>query len=409
MIDETQVVNRLLAGDSSAADKIVNRYEAMVYQYCLHFLGSEREAEEASARAFVRLFAQMSADTAEKPLKEMIMKIAVKVCFDWQKHYKTPKKGEADLTLEEQLHQALQRLVRQQRAILLLRDMSGMSKKAIAGIVDIKESQVSMRIARARNNLCDFLLQSGAELGVKGGIIERKSKESQNYHELCSRYVDGNVSEEEKKDLLDHIQTCESCAAYLQALTSVGRELSHMGEGKMPESLKETILDAVRLQAEKTSQGHRKRSYAPTVTLILIAVLFSAIVCSGWMGGAFSNSSNAYEDHLVQGSVHADSVQRMQDFSSVTVPESVSSSSYSFAIAAVGGNTMPDLSTEALLVAMDEDNNAYYTIDGDVASAERLCKNLESFGYKISAIDSSQIAITGSASSALIVIMGGAA
>lgn len=407
MIDETQVVNRLLAGDFSAADKIVNKYEKVVYQYCLHFLGSGKEAEEASAHVFVRLFSQLGPDATETSLRQWIMRIATGVCMDWQKRYRPNKRREREqLGLDMQIHYALQRLVRQQRAIILLRDMAEMSEKEIASILDIKESAVTLRLTRARNNLCDFLIQNGADLGVKGAAIERKSKDSQHYHELCSRYVDENVTEEEKAELLNHIQTCENCAAYLQALTKVGRELSHMGSGSMPESLKETILDAVRLKAEQASYGYKKRKYIPMFALAGMALVFVVLICSGVLGGMFANSSDAYADSLLAGSASTGK-GTVLDFDAIHIPDSVTSGSYSFAIAAMGEMAMPELSTEAELIAMDDDTGAaYYTIDSDVGSAEHLCQNLESFGYTTCSIDSSQIVISGSAPAGLIVVLG---
>ena len=402
-MDEARVVNRLMAGDSAAAERIVNQYGAVVYQYCLRFLGNPSEAEDATTDVFLRLFAQMGPEAAETSVREWIMRIAVNVCADWQKHHRGHRHTEPVETLEQQIQLALQRLVRQQRAIILLRDLNGLDEKEIGAILEVDERTVLQRLARARNNLCDFLLQSGVQLG--GGQVERaRSKQSQWYRELCSRYVDENVTPEEKKELLDHIQECASCAAYLEGLTQIGRELSHMMDAGMPELLKEDIMNAVRLQAEKAREGIRQRVHLPLFTLIFGALALVILICSGVFGGLFisndtSGAANGSAQEVATESVNLDGMK---------LPDGITANSYAFAIAAVNGTGMPEMSTEAELIAVDERTGAaFYKVASDVAAVERLTESLESFGYTAASVYDSRIMISGAASNGLIVVLDG--
>ncbi|MDO5549488.1 MAG: sigma-70 family RNA polymerase sigma factor [Eubacteriales bacterium] len=403
MFDEGRAIERLLSGDSEVAEKIVNQFEAAVYQYCLYFLGNQRGAEEAAIAVFVRLFSQLGPELTEASLKEWIMRIAVNVCADLQRHHRSRR--EKAESFEEQLGAALQRLVRQQRTILLLSDLIGMDQKTIGSILEMEEKTVCQRLARARNNLCDFLIQSGAEL--EGRKLPRsRDRHSQSYRDLCSRYVDDHLEEAEKKQLLDHIQECPVCAAYLQDLTKIGRALSHMSENGMPDSLKADIMEAVRMQAQKAQEGMRRRMHFPVFTLIAVAAVVVLLVCSGSFGGLLVDSDDVY-DKVIQangGSMQL-TAQDSMEFGAGEIPESVLASSYSFAIAAVGGEGLPEFSTEATAIATDEQNRTYYEVDSDLASVERLTEMLENVNYRTLPIYDNQIVIAGTAQNGLLVIV----
>ena len=67
------------------------------------------------------------------------------------------------------------------------------------------------------------------------------------YEALCSASVDGELSAEEELALRAHLQSCESCRAYRQALLSLSDALRADVPAPPPE-LTENILDAIRAQ-----------------------------------------------------------------------------------------------------------------------------------------------------------------
>jgi RNA polymerase sigma-70 factor (ECF subfamily) len=403
MFDETGAIERLLAGDSEAVEKIVNQFEAPIYQYCLRYLGNQRSAEEAATEVFVRLFAQLGAETTEVTMREWIVRIAVNVCGDFQRHNRV-RREKMD-TLEERARNALQRLVRQQRTILLLNDLIRIDQKTIASILEMDEKMVCQRLARARSNFCEFLIQNGVEL-ESAGTPHGRDRHIQQYRDLCSRYVDNNLDEEEKKQLLDHIQTCETCSAYLQDLTRVGKELARMGEEGMPENLKEDILAAVRIQMEKVQEKIRRQMHFPAFTLIAVAVVVVLLICSGSLGGLMVNPEDAYEKAVRSSAGSAQLIQQEgMEFEVGEIPESVLTNSYLFAIAAVGGEGLPELSTDAKVIATDEQGRTYYELDSDLASVEQLTEMLQNVKYETMPIYDDQIVIAGSAQYGLLVMV----
>lgn len=403
MFDENRAIERLLAGEAGVAEKIVNQFEAAVYQYCLYFLGSKRGAEEAVTEVFVRLFSQLGPELTDGSLREWIMRIAVNVCGDMQRKYRSRKERPEEF--EKQLRMALQRLVRQQRTIVLLSDLVGMTQSEIASILELDEKAVCQRLARARNNLCEFLIQAGTDLaGSK--LPHGRDRHSQYYRELCSRHVDDNLEDEEKKELLNHIQECESCSAYLQDLTRIGRELAHMRDIAMPDSLKENIMTAVDTQTEKAREGMRRRRLYPVFTLVAVAVIVVMLLCSGSLGGLLVDSDDAYEKVVEEtGSGTRLTAQNELEFGGDEIPENVLTNSYLFAIAAVGGEGLPELSTEAKVIATDESGRTYYELDSDLASVERLTQMLENVKYETMPIYDNQIVISGTAKCGLLVII----
>ena len=85
MIDENSIVNRILSGDVSAVERLVDLYESRVYQYALRYLGQENEAEQAVVEIFRQIFRKLGANT-DSQLYIWVFRITANVCADIQRH-----------------------------------------------------------------------------------------------------------------------------------------------------------------------------------------------------------------------------------------------------------------------------------------------------------------------------------
>ena len=217
MIDENSIVNRILSGDTSAVERLVDLYESRVYQYALRYLGQENEAEQAVIEIFRQIFRKLGAKT-DSQMYIWVFRITANVCADIQRHkrgnkstmavfrLREVKKGGTDekKELDEAIQAQLLRLTRQQREVILLRDLCGLDDMAAGQVLGMDEDGIRKRLSRARKNLRDLLLRQGALTQTK-----EKAKDNQNcqdFRELCSQYVDECITEEDKAALLDHIQ-----------------------------------------------------------------------------------------------------------------------------------------------------------------------------------------------------------
>lgn len=422
MLDENSIVDRILSGDDSAFDRLVDRYEHKVYQYALHFLGQERDACLATEEIFYRIYRNLDART-DTLLSTWVFRIATNVCADFQHRKRNGRGGGISDTvsrlrepfhkeeheLSDEIRIQLLRLTRQQREVLLLRDLCGLSDEETGQILELDARGVRSRLSRARKNLRELLLQQNA-LELPGGQPAQRygtSHDCQSYRELCSQYVDECISESDKVLLLDHIQECTSCAAYLNDLTVIGRSLSHMEEISPPEELREKLISAARRQSEQVQQNRKREFHLPAFTFIVVSAVFLVMISSGALGGLFVNSSqNAWRRADASQTSSQVEVNSCALAAGVDVPDAVTVNSYAFVIAAVGNTELPELSTSATLLAGDEGNGLeYYSVNNDISLVQKLTDGLESVGYELETVSNHQIVISANATQGLFVIV----
>lgn len=411
MFDENSLVERVLSGDEDAFSRLVDRLEPRVYQYALRYLGEEQEARQATIETFNQVYRKLHRNM-ELRLSIWALRLATDVCADIQKRKRTAKgtmsvfrlreiphgkhgNKQEPIDLDAAIQTQLLRLTRQQREVLLLRDLIGLSDAETGQVLKLDLNGVRLRISRARRNLRELLVRQGA---LAQPEKRGEGRDCPHFQELCSQYVDECIEEDDKTALLDHIQECSRCAAYLNDLTLIGRELSHMEEEKAPEELRdEVVSSAVRQQRERA--GWRALGLRiPVVALACFAVVFALLVCSGVLGGLFVNTTKQ------EVSVQKYSAQSSVLSQNLRLPDAVTDMSYSYVIAAAGNAGLPELSASAELIAA-EDGVEYYRVDGGLEMMQRLAEGMESVGYELESVSNDQLVITPTASQGLFIVI----
>lgn len=411
MFDENSLVERVLSGDEDAFSRLVDRLEPRVYQYALRYLGEEQEARQATIETFNQVYRKLHRNM-ELRLSIWALRLATDVCADIQKRKRTAKgtmsvfrlreiphgkheHKQEPIALDTAIQTQLLRLTRQQREVLLLRDLIGLSDAETGQVLKLDLNGVRLRISRARRNLRELLVRQGA---LAQPEKRGEGRDCPHFQELCSQYVDECIEEDDKTALLDHIQECSRCAAYLNDLTLIGRELSHMEEEKAPEELRdEVVSSAVRQQRERA--GWRALGLRiPVVALACFAAIFALLVCSGVLGGLFVNTTKQ------EASVQKYSAQSSVLSQNLRLPDAVTDMSYSYVIAAAGNAGLPELSASAELIAA-EDGVEYYRVDGGLEMMQRLADGMESVGYELESVSNDQLVITPTASQGLFIVI----
>ena len=411
MFDENSIVDRVLSGDASAFERLVNRYEHRVYQYALRFLGLEQDACTVTGEIFGRMYRQLGKCT-DAQLSTWVFRIATEICAEYQHRKRNTKNAvirlredhkEHDLSGEIQIQ--LLRLARQQREVLLLRDLCGLDDAETSAILHLDETGVRQRLSRARKNLRDLLIkQDVLTTSVESMTFwHNMPKECQNFRELCSCYVDGCISEQDKCALIDHIQECKECAAYLNDLTAIGRTLSHLQEQKQPEDLHDKIMAEAHRQIESMRVYRKKQIHRPMMAILVATAICFILVGSGVIGGLFVNSKNLTLQQESSTSTEDSKLRLIED---VDIPEVVGANSYAFAIAAAGNTDLPELSTSATLLTSDAGEGVeYYVVENDLNLMKKLIDGLESVGYDTEMVNDHQLVITPSAAQGLFIII----
>ena len=115
------------------------------------------------------------------------------------------------------------------------------------------------------------------------------------YASALSAFVDGELSENEKEEVLAHVEHCQNCREYLSELMIVHTMFGEMPELDAPEGFSARVLERVH---EETHAKARHRRAWPRVLAACFALL--VITAAAWklMPATAENSGSAAEDSL---------------------------------------------------------------------------------------------------------------
>jgi len=177
---EAALIERCAAGEQAACAELVSGHERMVYQLALHLLGDRDEALDLSQEVFFSVFRTIGSFRGQSALKTWIYRIAINQARNrqrwWRRRHKSdqisldqhvaahgdlrqpgehtsPDRAYARKELAEKLWTALDQLPFDQRTVIVLREIDGLSYDDIAFSLGVAVGTVKSRLTRARQTL----------------------------------------------------------------------------------------------------------------------------------------------------------------------------------------------------------------------------------------------------------------
>ena len=144
---DAALVERYLAGDTTAFDEIMIRYERQIYRVCYRFVENRDDAMDLAQEVFIKAFEHLSTFRRESSLKTWLYRIAMNHCINHvKKHsqefvevseYTGKIQASTQVQLEdreqrEHFRRMVKRLPPKQKAILELRINEQLSYEEIA-------------------------------------------------------------------------------------------------------------------------------------------------------------------------------------------------------------------------------------------------------------------------------------
>jgi RNA polymerase sigma-70 factor (ECF subfamily) len=180
---ESSLVARCAEGDEAACAELVAEHQRMVFQLAFHLLGNRDEALDLSQDVFMRVFRTLPQFRGQSQLRTWIYRIVVNQARNrqrwWRRRHRAslvsldqhleahgePTSGPEDVPdnvlaqkrLAEQLGQALDGLPFDQRTVVVLREIDGLSYDEIAYSLGVTLGTVKSRLTRARRALREVL------------------------------------------------------------------------------------------------------------------------------------------------------------------------------------------------------------------------------------------------------------
>ena len=171
------------SSDNSAFDKLVIKYQDKVFNLCYRFMGDYHEANDCAQDTFVKVFSSLKKFKGESEFSTWLYRIAVNTCKNKLSSlaYRLSKimvhldraKGEVEddppveikdesrspeveleiREREKMLQVAINSLPEDQKTVVILRDIEGLSYDEIAGIAGYNLGTVKSKLFRARDEL----------------------------------------------------------------------------------------------------------------------------------------------------------------------------------------------------------------------------------------------------------------
>lgn len=183
---DTELVEAINAGRHDLFQELVKRYENRLYNFGLRMCGDTRDAEDMVQETFLNVFKYLKDFRYETKFKNWLYRIAASICIKKRRKSKfapdrelsleeflpkedipapgeIPKWAQAPLekVLNEELSKMLQEAIislpKKYRVVVILRDLERFSTAETAQILNIGESNVKVRLHRARLYLRDRL------------------------------------------------------------------------------------------------------------------------------------------------------------------------------------------------------------------------------------------------------------
>jgi RNA polymerase sigma-70 factor (ECF subfamily) len=157
-------VARAQQGDSSALQVLYIRYAREVHRYVNSIVGDHHEAEDITQGVFLRLMRVIgSYRQRDVPFGAWLRRVARNAALENLRSRRTIPVHELELRITEEsreelrservrdLRQALERLPYDQREVVILRHLAGLSPREIAELLDKSEASIHGLHHRARN------------------------------------------------------------------------------------------------------------------------------------------------------------------------------------------------------------------------------------------------------------------
>jgi RNA polymerase sigma-70 factor, ECF subfamily len=185
--EEALFVARLQANEDAAYDELVRTYSASLFHVAYRMLGESAEASDAVQEIFLKVFRNIGGFKGEAALKTWVFKIAFSEILNrlrwWRRRHRfatmsldeqpngtglghsvpspspTPEQVLQSKEQETAIQQALVRLSKDHRSIIVLRDIEGFSYNEIADVLGVSIGTVKSRLARARSDLKKSLMR----------------------------------------------------------------------------------------------------------------------------------------------------------------------------------------------------------------------------------------------------------
>ncbi len=178
---DIELINCFCKGDKSAFNRLVLKYQDLVMNLCVRYLGNRSDGEDAAQETFVKIYKNLSKFKGDALFYTWLYRIALNTCKNhkrswWSRLKKnvlrldvpiknddtefTPEIGDEKLSpikdferiqIADSIRNALKNLSQKHRELIIMRDIQSLSYEEISAISGITLGTIKSRLVRARS------------------------------------------------------------------------------------------------------------------------------------------------------------------------------------------------------------------------------------------------------------------
>ena len=218
-------------GDRAALEQLLARYQEQIYRFGRKMCPSAEDAEDITQETLLTMAKRLPEFRGDAALSTWLYQIARSFCGkkhrkskfapkqldSWEheldrghepvsKQEQGPEAALAQRELVQALDAALLRVPEDARAVLVLRDIEGLSAKDAAAAMEISVPALKSRLHRARVALRDALKSS-----LRPHPHPKPTPQCRDIAEMYSKYLEDEVDATLCEQMLQHIEQCPAC------------------------------------------------------------------------------------------------------------------------------------------------------------------------------------------------------
>jgi RNA polymerase sigma-70 factor (ECF subfamily) len=181
--DETELLERARNGDSQAFGALVERYQRRVVGVAQAVVHNQDDAVELAQETFVRAYENLSKFESRSSFSTWLYRIAANLAIDFRRRegrHQVLRGEDAEIEinripsprgdsyqetarteLSQRINGALKELTSEHRAVILLREVEGLSYDEISDVLQVPRGTVMSRLHYARSRMREILKDLG--------------------------------------------------------------------------------------------------------------------------------------------------------------------------------------------------------------------------------------------------------
>jgi RNA polymerase sigma-70 factor (ECF subfamily) len=225
---------RLGRSREASFERLYRKHVRDVYGFAYGVFGNRPDAEDVTQTTFLNAYRAFMRGEEIENMRAWLLAIAQNVSRQrFRTSSRRPKEVELDYETAEsfveedapsagEIRAAMEQLAFNQRVVLVLREIEGLSYEEISDTMGITLSAVETLLFRARRALREQL--EAADNALSCDAVER----------LISLQLDGKLARQDKGLLRAHLRTCPACAKLARSQRARKRVMPGLGAAPLP-------------------------------------------------------------------------------------------------------------------------------------------------------------------------------